>query len=341
MVSRQEAQWRHSEYYACLAAQADTLRTQAEEQMVVDTTLPHNNVAELEADMQAANALKLFSDNMLQINQGWYWAHEHLRSSHFDRLASSYGVSLSGVGSLFYQAPQLIEWLKDAVAVSLKHGWHHDACTLLFRMGQIAATIPDLEIACQFQEHALLLSQEQGDRYQEQASLIELTIMYQDRGDHKQALRISKMLRHISITLEDQLGVAHAFEIMGNAYFGQGRYQRAAACYRRQLRIIQTLGHLREEGFVEASLARAFNELGRPQDAINCYERSIAILGAIDDKPSICEMSWQLGLIYVKQGDLARGMTLMEEYVELMHQRGFTELNERYTYFSQLQRCLP
>ena len=72
-------------------------------------------------------------------------------------------------------------------------------------------------------------------------------------------------------------GEGRTLSNLGNAYRGLGRFEEAIGCYEKSLAIFRETGDRYGEGRTLRNLGDAYRELRRFEEAIGCYEESLAI----------------------------------------------------------------
>jgi tetratricopeptide (TPR) repeat protein len=79
---------------------------------------------------------------------------------------------------------------------------------------------------------------------------------------------------------------------------------------------------------------------GRYEEAIAYYQQCLAIAEQIGDVATIAAHSWNLGLLYEAQGDLAAALPLIERDVLWLEQIGHPDAAERRAYLEDVRARL-
>jgi hypothetical protein len=76
------------------------------------------------------------------------------------------------------------------------------------------------------------------------------------------------------------------------------------------------------------NLGNAYSILGEDHRAIEYYEQRLAISHAIGDRWGEARGNWNLGLVFKRQGDLARAAELMQVLVDLERDLGHADADK-------------
>jgi tetratricopeptide (TPR) repeat protein len=146
-------------------------------------------------------------------------------------------------------------------------------------------------------------------------------------GMYDQAIAAAQRTLGLARANGDVVLQARANQFLGVAYQAQGVYHRAIDS------LMQTVASLEEvqrhERFGEvfppsvvsrAWLAACHAELGTFIEGRDLGEAGLRIAKVIEHLPSIMFVSWELGFLFLRQGDLPRALPLLERAVDICHE---------------------
>lgn len=105
----------------------------------------------------------------------------------------------------------------------------------------------------------------------------------------------------------------HALIGLGVMFFFQGKYEEAAAVWRRALHIFHDVGELRGTAYAHGNLGLVADAMGDYPRALAEYEAALQLFRELEDQTYISFMIHNSGLIAYFQGDYARARTLFTE----------------------------
>jgi tetratricopeptide (TPR) repeat protein len=139
------------------------------------------------------------------------------------------------------------------------------------------------------------------------------------RGLYDQAIAAARRALVLATASGEVILQALANQWLGRAYFHQGDYRRAIACFGQTEAAFG--GALRHEHFGAIALpavhSRAFlacchAELGSFTEGRALGEEGLRIAGEVNDPASLMVASWGIGLLALRQGDLPRALPPLE-----------------------------
>lgn len=137
--------------------------------------------------------------------------------------------------------------------------------------------------------------------------------------DYRRALEAARRTLAIAASLDDRRLEVAAHLRLGQAYIATGDYRQAATALRKSVASLE--GELAHERFGLAGLPAAFSraflawalaELGEFAEAIAAAEESTRIGEAARQPYSVAVADYTLGRSYLRQGDLARAIAILE-----------------------------
>jgi tetratricopeptide (TPR) repeat protein len=151
-----------------------------------------------------------------------------------------------------------------------------------------------------------------------------LSVQFRLIGMYDQAIASAQRALALATASEDVVARAMANLQLGSAYLLQGAYGRAITCYRQTVASLD--GARRYERFGQVSLpsvrSRAFlivchAELGTFPKGRALGEEGLQIAKVVAHPASLMVAASELGLLFLRQGDLPRALPLLEQAVSL------------------------
>jgi tetratricopeptide (TPR) repeat protein len=141
-------------------------------------------------------------------------------------------------------------------------------------------------------------------------------------GMHDQAIAAGQRALAMATTSGNVVLHAQANQNLGIAYQFQGDYGRAIDCFRQTVASLDETQHYERFGWVippavnsRAHLAWCHAEQGMFAEGRALGDEGLRIAEAIDHPLSLMAASWGIGLLCLRQGDLARALPLLERAV--------------------------
>jgi len=127
---------------------------------------------------------------------------------------------------------------------------------------------------------------------------------------------------------------------LGNAYADLGEAREAVEFYEKQLAITREVGDPRGEGQVLRGLGNAYAALGEAREAIAFYEQALAISREIGDRRGEALGSWNLGLAYEGEGELQKAVDAMQICVDFERELGHPDAEADAARLEQIRKKL-
>jgi tetratricopeptide (TPR) repeat protein len=176
------------------------------------------------------------------------------------------------------------------------------------------------------------------------------------RGLYDQAIAAARRALVLATAGGEVILQALANQWLGRAYFHQGDYRRAIACFGQTEAAFA--GALRHEHFGAialpavhswAFLACCHAELGSFPEGRALGEEGLRIAGEVNDPASLMVASWGIGLLALRQGDLPRALPPLERAVGICQDAPLpvylslttAALGEAYTLGGRIADALP
>src|SRR5919108_742454 len=151
-----------------------------------------------------------------------------------------------------------------------------------------------------------------------------LSFHFCDKGAYDQAIAAAQRAIAFATASGDVVLHALANRNLGRAYLAHGDYRRAIDCLGQTAAALE--GARRRERFGQnilpavasrQDLARCHAELGTFAEGRALGDEGLRIAEAVDHPGSLMFASWAVGLLALRQGDLPRGLPLLERAVGL------------------------
>jgi tetratricopeptide (TPR) repeat protein len=143
-------------------------------------------------------------------------------------------------------------------------------------------------------------------------------------GMHDQAIAAGQRALALATASGNVVLRAQANQNFGIAYQFQGDYGRAIDCFRQTVASLDETQHHERFGWVippavnsRAHLAWCHAEQGLFAEGTTLGDEGLRIAEAIDHPLSLMAASWGIGLLCLRQGDLARALPLLERAVDI------------------------
>ena len=151
-----------------------------------------------------------------------------------------------------------------------------------------------------------------------------LARLFHFRGAYDQAIATYQRALVLASASGDTVLHALVNQTLGNVYQAQGDYRRAIDCFEQTMAFLDGV-HRRERFglpifpavYTPAYLALCYAELGMFTEGRALAEEGLRLAEAIDHPPSLMTASWGLGLLALRQGDLAMALPLLDRAVRI------------------------
>lgn len=130
-----------------------------------------------------------------------------------------------------------------------------------------------------------------------------LGIVYNRRGDFRQAIDYHTKALAAAEEVGDQVGQGNAFCNLGNDYQCMGGYKQALECHEKNLKIVEELEDKKGVGVAHGNIGICYHSLGSYQKAIDHYNKSLSIAIEVKNRASEGKAYGNLGNTYHNLGD--------------------------------------
>ena len=168
-----------------------------------------------------------------------------------------------------------------------------------------------------------------------------LSVQFSLMGAHDQAIADARRALVLATTSGEVGEQVLANERPGQGYYAQGDYRQAIACYGQAVASLDEAQHRERFGQVmlpavnsRAHLAACHAELGTFAEGRILGEEGLRIASAVNHPASLMRASLGIGLLFLRQGDLSRALSWLEQAVRISHEADLS------LYFPQIAPAL-
>lgn len=111
---------------------------------------------------------------------------------------------------------------------------------------------------------------------------------------------------------------------LGLVYQEQGRYEDAIRCFEMTIEAYQQLGDLQTKIHTISNLASVYDERGDWQKAIQYYKLGIELLSQGEDQDTLPRLLNNVGVVYQKAGQLSQAAETFQKCVDLLDEAGLS-----------------
>jgi tetratricopeptide (TPR) repeat protein len=268
----------------------------------------------------------------------------------------------------------------QVLKISREIGDQHREETAFVDLGNVYSNLGEGQRALENHTQALRLAQSRQNPRDESRSLNNLGVVYTSLGQYAQAITYHNQALQLCREIKDRRREGIALGSLGEAYLALNEPLQALSFYLASLEIVQEIGDRRGENIVlmglgQVSLAlgkldeafayqnqafhiareigdrrgesKALNYLGNLQfasdhfaEAIGLHQQALIIIREIGDRSNEAIISWDLGRVYEKMGDLNQAIAAMKIRVEHEREIGHAEGEMHASYVEKLQSNL-
>ncbi|MCB9224954.1 MAG: tetratricopeptide repeat protein [Crocinitomicaceae bacterium] len=126
---------------------------------------------------------------------------------------------------------------------------------------------------------------------------------YRTQGNYPLALDAAQDALTLAEELEDQTGIASAYNSMGQIMERQEDFEKALEYHTKSLIITKKLGDHQKIGMAYSNLGNIYGQLFMLQKSLDTYEQALKHLKEVDDQHGISVVNGNMGYVYSIQGD--------------------------------------
>ena len=257
-----------------------------------------------------AEGLELFNKDWNNILTGQKWAFINIgKSFEITQFCSDY-AGAGGILSLGLQLhPHIhIEWLNAALLAARKMKNKAAEGTHLGNLGRVYSDLGDAFHAIEYQELAIKIFHEIGDRQRAASHIGNLGLSYSHLGEYGKALKCHEEALAIAREYKDRFREGIQLGNIGLAYYALGDFRKAIEYHNKALEIARENKNIIGEGNNLGNLGLAYHDLGDIRKAITYYEEALEISQSIKDSRSEEKDLSNLGLAYLDLGNAERAI---------------------------------
>lgn len=257
-----------------------------------------------------AEGLELFDKDWNNIQAGQKWAFINIgKSFEITQICSDY----AGAGGILFLGLQLhphihIEWLNAALLAARKMKNKAAEGTHLGNLGRVYSDLGDAFHAIEYQELAIKVFHEIGDRQRAASHIGNLGLSFSHLGEYGKALKCHEEALAIAREYEDRFREGFQLGNIGLAYYALGDFRKAIEYHNKALEIAREKKNIIGEGNNLGNLGLAYHDLGDIRKAITYYEEALEISQSIKDSRSEEKDLSNLGLAYLDLGNAERAI---------------------------------
>jgi tetratricopeptide (TPR) repeat protein len=178
------------------------------------------------------------------------------------------------------------------------------------------------DVAVDYLEKSLMMTNEVGDQHGERAATSNLGVAYIQLGKVRKAIGYLEDSLEIALKIKDQIGIENVVVNLGIAYLNIGDVHRAINYFEQALTIARKVGDRRGEVNAVGNLGSAYRHFGDIQKATNCFEQALAIAREVGDRRREGTALDSLGGIYRHFGDIQKATNCFEQALAIAREVG-------------------
>jgi len=338
--------YRHTHYYARLAAKAEALYLQGGAAM--------------------KEGLALFDRERQHIDTAWAWVESQAGDIDADVLMCAFTNATAYLGHLRYdpareRIPHLeaaviaarrrqnreaegdaighlgnayralgnperaITLFKERLKIVREMGNRNGEGSVLGNLGNAYRNIGELELAKTVLEEALSVRREVNDRHGIGNTLGSLASVYLDIGDIQRSITLNEERLHLTREIGDIRGEAGVLGNIGRAYSLLGDHMRAEEFLNEALILARQLGDQRAEHAWLRALAQIADDRADTNKAISHYEEALRAGQVAGNLRGVAQVTLDLSRLYERQDDFARALEAQQQHISCLLEIKSTE----------------
>ena len=193
---------------------------------------------------------------------------------------------------------------------------------ILTSQAQACSHLGKLKESIAYQEKALAIQREQGDRRGEGVNLGDLGGCYRSLGQTVLAIEFHEKALAIEREVGDRRGEGVTLGNLGLCYSDLGQTARAIEYHEQALAIKREVGDRRGRGLPWATWAAVIGDLGQTARAIEYHEQALAVKREVGDRRGEGVTLGNLGSCYSDLGQIARAIEYHEQALAIKREVG-------------------
>ena len=214
---------------------------------------------------------------------------------------------------------------ENALIIRKEIGDKEGEATCYGNLGIVYQSLGEYEKAKTYQQNALIIRKEIGDRKGEAACYGNLGTVYQSLGEYGKAETYLENALVILKEIGDKQGEATCYGNLGSVYQYLGEYEKAKTYQENALIIRKEIGDKRGEAACYGNLGTVYQDLGEYEKAKSYQENALVIRKEIGDKEGEATCYGNLGIVYQSLGEYGKAKTYQENALIIRKEIGDKE----------------
>ena len=147
-------------------------------------------------------------------------------------------------------------------------------------------------------------------------------VIFRQKGDLDQALRLFEACLAIKEEIGEKRGIGLALNNIGNIFLNKGEFDKALEFYEKSLVIKEQLGNKKEIAPQLNNIGNIYMKKGELDKALENYERSLVLREEIGNKHTISASLNNIGVIYRMKGELNQALVYYKNSLEMHKELG-------------------
>ena len=198
------------------------------------------------------------------------------------------------------------EYQEKALAIAIEVGDRKGEGTTCGHLGIVFHSLGEYQKAREYQEKALAIVIEICDRKGEETTCGHLGTVFRSLGECQRAKEYQEKALAIAIEIGDRQGEGTTYGNLGSVFDSLGEYQNAKEYHEKALAIAIEIGDRKGEGTTCGHLGIVFHSLGEYQKAREYQEKALAIAIEIGDRKGEETTCGHLGTVFRSLGEYQR-----------------------------------
>lgn len=244
-------------------------------------------------------------------------AREYEKALHYSESAGDKAVSL-------FAPNEAMKYYEIALnSVEKLGGKMSEKIGLLSKLGQVYFTVGEFDKSIEAYEKLITLCISSDDKKHLAKAYRAIGEIYAIREEWKKSLGYYNAGMNASEKIKDTPGIAEAKRGIGMVYCRAGKYNEALLWLKQSLNNNEPslIAHIRID------IGTVYWYLGRYEEAVENYERSLKYFEEINDNPMILRAMINIGAVYTKKGEPEKAISCYEKAAELSKTTGEIRLN--------------
>ncbi|MEH2338538.1 tetratricopeptide repeat protein [Nostoc sp.] len=187
---------------------------------------------------------------------------------------------------------------------------------ILHNLARSKKELGDTDQALQNYQQALDYCSE-DDTKEKAAIILNLAILYGDKGEVEEAIALFNQSLEISERIGDIQTKAATLYQLGIFYTKKGEVDKAIPFYNQSLEMFECIGNFKGKAATLHCLGYIYADKGEVDEAIALYNQSLEIKERIGDVQGKAATLHQMGMIYANKGEVEQAIALYNQSLEI------------------------